>query len=92
MPQQSASLTTKTCVWLVIGSSQAVAPDTTGTFDSGLMDLLQAHASTCLVVHSRIMSVSLADSVPGLGRDVEDEFEFVNQVDEWTALIPGHSL
>ena len=81
----------------MIGSSQAVAADTAGAFDRGLMDLLCAHTSTCSVVNLRIVklsprqhasaleSVSLADSVPGQGWDAaldELEFEFMNWVDE----------
>ena len=71
------------------------------------MDLSQACTSMCLVVNSRMVklfprqhvsaleSVSLADSVPGLGWDAalaKDELEFMSRVDECTALIDGHSV
>ena len=88
---------TKTQVCPVTGSSQAVAPDTTGAFDGGLMDLSCAHTSTHPVVNLRMAKlpprqqvsafelVSLADSVPSRGWDVavaSDEFEFTNCADE----------
>ena len=97
VPWQSASFATKTWVCPVTGSSQAVAPDTTGTFKRGLIDSSQACPSTCSVVNSRMVkllprqhvslseSVLLADSFPGWGWDValdELELEFTNRADE----------
>ena len=88
---------TKTQVWSVAGSSQAVAPVTAGAFVRGLTDLSHANASACLVACSRIAKlvprqqvpalelVSSADSVPGWGWDTavgSDELEFANQADE----------
>ena len=108
VPQQSTSLMTKMWVWFEIGSPQAAAPDTTGTFKRGLMVLSQTHASTCLVVNPRMTnslprqqvsaseSVLLADLVPGFGElallDADAEDEFVNWANEWTAFTPSHSL
>ena len=95
VPQQRASFTTKMRVWLEAGSSQAVAPDTTGTFERGSTDLSQAQTSTCRVVNARttkslprqqvsaLESVSFADSVPGRGCDpAELAFELMNLADE----------
>ena len=76
------------------GSSQAVAPDTTGAFERGLIDLSQAQTSTHLMVCSRIVKLfprqhvsalesdSSADSVPGWGCDAALEFELINLADE----------
>ena len=70
------------------------------------MDLSQAQTSTCLVAHSSIAkllprqhvsaleSVSLADSVPDLGKlsDVSAVEELMNHADDCAALTPGHQL
>ena len=96
MPKQSASFTTKMQVWPVAGSSQAVAPDTAGTLERGLINSSQAWTSTHPVVCSRIVKLfprqhvsasesdSLADSVPGggCGAAPELELEFANQAEE----------
>ena len=87
---------TKMQVWPVTGSSQAVAPDTTGAFERGLIDSSQAQTSTHPVVCSRIAKLfprqqvsalesdSFAGSVPGRGCSAaqELELEFTNQADE----------
>ena len=86
---------TKMQVWLVMGSFQAAAPDTTGAFERGSMDSSQAQTSACSVVclriakllprqhASKLESVSSADLVLGQGWVAAvDELEFVNWVDE----------
>ena len=86
------------------GSSQAVAPDTTGAFERGLIDLSQAQTSTHPVVNasatklsprqqaSALKSVLLADLVPGPGWDVAPELELTNWAEEWTALTDSQSV
>ena len=83
---------TKTQVWPVTGSSHAVAPDTTGTFESGFIDLSQAWTSTHLVVCSRIAKLFPRQHVSALESDtvhLQKKCDWNNQV---TALASWDSL